>query len=453
MSARTILAGLTGLFLLCLLGCGGGSASPSPAVSVSISPLAAAVAVGSTQQFTAAVSGATNQAVTWSVNGVAGGNSTVGTISISGSYTAPSTVPSPATVTVVATSQATSSAAASASVSLSYPIPSVTAVTPSSITASASGALITVTGQNFVPVSTVNLGATSLATTFVSGTQLKASVPGGTATIGGNYLVTITNPAPGGGPSTTSANLAIAPSIVSVQPANGSVGSAFSITTLGGDPSNLTNNSVAFAQTGRTFSAIVTAASKQGGGVVLTATVPAGLAPASPTALLSAPATVSMATGGVVAGSNTSFTIQPPPHAHAISPPSAEKGTSLPVALQGAFTSFDSSTRLTTDAPELLVSNITVQAPNLITANLTVAAGAAAGAHTLAATSGGASISFTFTVLAPSGNPLTLSSLSATSLAPMAPITLQGSGFAAGGQAGRLARTRSFTPVLCARAA
>ena len=163
----------------------------------------------------------------------------------------------------------------------SNPIPSVTAVAPPSVTASANGEVITVTGQNFVPLSTVNLGTTSLATTFVSGAQLIASVPGGTATIAGHYLVTVTNPTPGGGTSTTSANLAIAPAIVSVHPANGPVGSTFSITTIGGDPNNPASNSVTFAQTGRTFSATVTAASKQGGGVVLTALFPqASLQPA-----------------------------------------------------------------------------------------------------------------------------------------------------------------------------
>ena len=46
-------------------------------------------------QFTATVTGTTNTAVTWSVNGVAGGNSTVGTISTSGAYTAPATAPEP----------------------------------------------------------------------------------------------------------------------------------------------------------------------------------------------------------------------------------------------------------------------------------------------------------------------------------------------------------------------
>jgi uncharacterized repeat protein (TIGR03803 family) len=50
------------------------------------------------------------------VNGVTGGNATVGTISTSGLYTAPSSIPNPATVTITATSQVDQNASASANV-------------------------------------------------------------------------------------------------------------------------------------------------------------------------------------------------------------------------------------------------------------------------------------------------------------------------------------------------
>jgi uncharacterized repeat protein (TIGR03803 family) len=85
---------------------------------VSISPSTAQVPGGGKQQFTATVLGPSNHAATWSVNGVGGGNSTVGTISAAGLYTAPTTVPNPATVTVTATSQAFPSVSGSASVTI-----------------------------------------------------------------------------------------------------------------------------------------------------------------------------------------------------------------------------------------------------------------------------------------------------------------------------------------------
>lgn len=89
-----------------------------PDVTVAITPATATVVLGARQAFTATVAGDSNQAVTWSVNDVAGGNSTVGTIDASGNYTAPATLPNPATVTISATSQADTHAVGKAQVTL-----------------------------------------------------------------------------------------------------------------------------------------------------------------------------------------------------------------------------------------------------------------------------------------------------------------------------------------------
>jgi hypothetical protein len=106
------------LSLLSFPGCGGsGSVVPQRAsVRVLISPTHATVEVGAKQPFIATVSGTTNQAVTWQVNGITGGNATLGRIDTSGLYTAPNTIPNPATATVTARSQADSTKTASASV-------------------------------------------------------------------------------------------------------------------------------------------------------------------------------------------------------------------------------------------------------------------------------------------------------------------------------------------------
>jgi hypothetical protein len=87
-------------------------------VSVTISPTLVTLATLATQQFTATVSGTTNTAVTWEVNGVAGGNSTAGLISTNGLYLGPSTVPSPASLSVTAVSQADPNKSASATVTV-----------------------------------------------------------------------------------------------------------------------------------------------------------------------------------------------------------------------------------------------------------------------------------------------------------------------------------------------
>src|SRR6185312_10795017 len=73
------------------------------------------IIITQTQQFTAS-SGAN---VNWNVNGVAGGNSMLGTISSAGLYTAPTRVPAPAKITIGATSATDSSSSASADVTIS----------------------------------------------------------------------------------------------------------------------------------------------------------------------------------------------------------------------------------------------------------------------------------------------------------------------------------------------
>ena len=84
---------------------GGGGGNPGT-ITVTVAPQSPTAVVDQTIAFQATVTGTTNTTVTWEVNGIAGGNSTVGTISISGTYTAPATVPNPSTVTVSAVSQA-----------------------------------------------------------------------------------------------------------------------------------------------------------------------------------------------------------------------------------------------------------------------------------------------------------------------------------------------------------
>ena len=96
----------------------GGQPERNITPAVTVGPASAAVAVNSTQQFHATVSGSANGGVSWSVNGVKGGSPAVGTISSSGLYTAPGAVPAPELVTVSATSLADASESASAEVTI-----------------------------------------------------------------------------------------------------------------------------------------------------------------------------------------------------------------------------------------------------------------------------------------------------------------------------------------------
>ena len=90
-------------------------------VSVTIAPASTPVVINAAYPFAATVTGALNTAVTWQVNGLTGGNATIGTVSTSGLYIAPAAVPNPASVTVTAVSQADANQSASASVTVTLP--------------------------------------------------------------------------------------------------------------------------------------------------------------------------------------------------------------------------------------------------------------------------------------------------------------------------------------------
>ena len=102
--------------------------APVSTVTVNVTPSSVSLAAGQNQTFSAAVSGTGNSAVSWFVNGIAGGNSNVGTISLSGIYTAPAPVPS-STVTVSAVSAADITKSANATVNFTSSAPNPPSVT------------------------------------------------------------------------------------------------------------------------------------------------------------------------------------------------------------------------------------------------------------------------------------------------------------------------------------
>jgi hypothetical protein len=95
-------------------------------IAVTLSPASASVALGGTQVFTATISGTTNTALNWYVNGVQNGNSTQGTLTgcttaapFTCTYTAPaSAVPSPNPAVIEAASVADPSKYQTASVTV-----------------------------------------------------------------------------------------------------------------------------------------------------------------------------------------------------------------------------------------------------------------------------------------------------------------------------------------------
>jgi hypothetical protein len=172
---------------------------PAPSsVAVSVSPMTANIRAGSSYKFSASVSGTSNTSVTWSVNSVSGGNSTLGTVDSSGNYTASTSLPTPNTVSVTATSAADSTKSASSAVTLLNPTPSLTGISPSSINLGTYS--ITVTGSNFVSGAKVLISGSALTTAFLSSTQLTAV---GNASSAGTFAVAVENPDPGSSSSSS----------------------------------------------------------------------------------------------------------------------------------------------------------------------------------------------------------------------------------------------------------
>lgn len=145
---------LAGLLWAC--GCGGGGSTNVRSVSITPTSVSS-LPVNQTAEFTATVTldnstVSTTTTVTWEVNGTAGGTATLGTIVPSsvdqnvGVYTAPATVPSPATVNITAVVQQTSTSSTSTPPTVTSNTATVTlgiglglAMTPTGATVSAGG--------------------------------------------------------------------------------------------------------------------------------------------------------------------------------------------------------------------------------------------------------------------------------------------------------------------------
>ena len=88
------------------------------------------------------------------------------------------------------------------------PAPTLSSITPTSVTAGGAGFTLTATGTNFQSNSVINWNGASLTTTFVSATSLTASVPAANITTAGTALITVATP---GATTSSSVNLTINP--------------------------------------------------------------------------------------------------------------------------------------------------------------------------------------------------------------------------------------------------
>jgi len=185
-----------------LSGCSGnagGSTSTLPAAVVITG--GSQVRLGSTVQFSA------NVPVTWQVNGITGGAAATGTISTTGLYTPPASIPA-GTTTISAISVTFGPAAASQAMSILNPTP---VVALAAVTQNFTGPnyLVDVMGTGFISSSVIQIAGANVTTIFVSATELQATITTIPLTTGTTTVaVVVVNPNPGT-TSSVAANVAV----------------------------------------------------------------------------------------------------------------------------------------------------------------------------------------------------------------------------------------------------
>lgn len=186
-SPSSITVSATSLADLSDVGTAGVNIGTPGSVSVALSPDDVTLSVKGQQQFTAVVTGSANTAVTWTVSGIGCVSGSCGSISSTGLYTAPATIPSPALATVKATSVADSTKSASASIV----IQSASAV---SVTITPTTAQVSTGGQQ--QFSATVSGSTNKAVTWkISGAGCSGAACG-TISTAGLYTAPASVPSP-----------------------------------------------------------------------------------------------------------------------------------------------------------------------------------------------------------------------------------------------------------------
>ncbi len=240
-----------------------GSATSATAFTVigalAIAPTAGEVQVGLTRQFTATEGGTLTTNVTWAVNSVLGGTPTVGTISTSGLYTAPATIPVPPAVTITATDKDDPSSTASAGITILAAGPRYGASQALSLTVAPT--------------------APAVVQSITSSVSARFATPSPTAFADGAPLSVAIAPFGSASAVTPLLSLSMEPVITAVAPASASSGSTVTVTLTG---AGLTGASdVAFLRNNVADAAITVTGitpSADGTTVAVSATIAAGAA-------------------------------------------------------------------------------------------------------------------------------------------------------------------------------
>ena len=295
-------------------------------------------------------------------------------------------------------------------------IPSLSSVTPTSAAVGGATFTLTVNGSNFTTNSAVQWNNTLLPTTFVSATQLTASVNSSLLVSATTATVSVNNPGAG-----TSNSLSFpvvsssGPAITSLSPATVAPGGqAFTLTVNG---SNFTSLS-AVLWNGALLATTYVSATQ------LTATVPATLIATAGTG------NITVNNPGNVTSNSQTFNVSatPPPVLSSLSPAAAAPGgPQFTLTVNGS--SFTQNSAVSWNGSLLATTYVSpTQLTATVGANLIAAAGTAN--VTVTTPSAGTSSPLTFTIAVPNGPTITnLSPSSATPGSASFLILVNGSGF------------------------
>ena len=114
------------------------------------------------------------------------------------------------------------------------PVPAIASLTPASAPAASPAFTLTVNGTGFVAASAVLWNGVPRATTFVSSTQLRASIGAGDIASVGQSAVTVSTPAPGGGVSNAVPFTATPPPVLTVSATSVAPGASVTMTLTNG---------------------------------------------------------------------------------------------------------------------------------------------------------------------------------------------------------------------------
>jgi hypothetical protein len=147
-------------------------------------------------QFIAAVQGSGNPALTWPITWTVRGG---GTISSTGLYLAPSTMPTSQAVYVTATLSSLSSITSTSYFALLHPTPVVNQSAPTQVEAGQTTTVI-FNGAGFEPATQLLVNGSLVASKFLSSSAVSAAIPVDASTIA-PLSISAQNPTPGGGTS------------------------------------------------------------------------------------------------------------------------------------------------------------------------------------------------------------------------------------------------------------